>query len=307
MTNTHKILISGASGMIGTALIRAADARRISVLRLVRQSPASPSEIQWNPAGTEVLSAAAPLEDLQAVIHLSGANLSAHRWTPAYKREIADSRIGTTLALVNALKSLKQPPAAFLCASATGIYGDRGDEILTEDSPPGDGFLAETCLAWETEAAKAREAGIRVVNLRFGVALGTGEGALGKMLPVFRAGLGGKLGSGRQWMSWIALEDLARAIFYLADSPEASGPFNIVAPDPVTNADFTQALGRALHRPAILPAPALALRTFLGELADAALLASTRAVPDRLLRSGFSFELPAVKLALAEILGSDHP
>ena len=301
MPNIHKILLSGASGMIGTALVRAAEAQRISVLRLVRRTPANQSEIQWNPSSAAVLSESASLEDLDVAVHLSGANLSAHRWTPQYKREIVDSRLGSTRALVKVLGSLKQPPKALLCASATGIYGDRGDEVLTEDSLPGNGFLAETCLAWEAEAAKARDAGIRVVNLRFGVVLGPGEGALGRMLPLFRLGLGGNLGSGRQWMSWIALSDQVRAVFYLAQSPEASGPFNIVAPNPATNANFTRALADLLHRPAVLPAPAFALRVAFGEMADEALLASTRAVPYRLVSSGFTFELPGIDAALRAI------
>ncbi len=302
MPNIHKILLSGASGMIGTALVRAAEAQRISVLRLVRRTPASQSEIQWNPSSAAVLSESASLEDLDVAVHLSGANLSAHRWTPQYKRAIVDSRLGSTRALVKVLGSLKQPPKALLCASATGIYGDRGDEVLTEDSLPGNGFLAETCLAWEAEAAKARDAGIRVVNLRFGVVLGPGEGALGRMLPLFRLGLGGNLGSGRQWMSWIALSDQVRAVFYLAESPEASGPFNIVAPNPATNANFTRALAHVLHRPAVLPAPAFALRVAFGEMADEALLASTRAVPVRLVQSGFIFEQPGIDAALKAIV-----
>jgi uncharacterized protein (TIGR01777 family) len=302
MTNIRRILISGVSGMIGTALVRSAEAQRISVVKLVRRGPVNQSEIQWDPDSAAVPGGLAALEDIDAAIHLSGANVAAHRWTPAYKREIVASRIGTTRALVNLLKSLKQPPATLLCASATGIYGDRGDEILTEDSPPGEGFLAETCCAWEAEEAKAAEAGIRVVNLRFGVVLSAGEGALGKMLPVFRAGLGGRLGSGRQWMSWIALNDLVRAVFHLAQSIDATGPFNVVAPHPVTNAEFTRSLGQALHRPAVFPAPAFALRMALGEMADEALLASTRTLPKCLLLSGFTFELPRIDSAFKAIL-----
>ncbi|MBV8630370.1 MAG: TIGR01777 family oxidoreductase [Silvibacterium sp.] len=303
---TVTILISGASGMIGTALVRAAEPRRISILKLVRRAPENPSEIQWAPDRGVPVSDPARLEGLSAVIHLSGANLSGRRWTPAYKGKIVDSRIESTRSLVKLLKSLSQPPQAFLCASAVGIYGARGDEVLTEDSPPGQGFLAETCTAWEKEAAAARESGIRVVNLRFGVVLSRRDGALRKMLPLFRLGLGGKLGTGRQWMSWIALTDLVRAVFYLAESPEAAGPFNIVAPSPVTNAEFTRALAHALHRPALLPAPAFALRTAFGEMADEALLASTRVAPDRLRRSGFSFVLPDIDYALRAILAA-HP
>ena len=301
---SHKILLSGASGMLGTALVRVAEANRISALRLVRHEPANSSEIRWNPEASQAISDLAPLEGIDAVIHLSGANIAGHRWTPAYKREIFASRIGTTRALVSVLKSLKKPPPAFLCASATGIYGDRGDEILSETSQPGGGFLAETCLAWETEAAQARTAGIRVVHLRFGVVLDRDGGAVKKMLPLFRLGLGGNLGDGRQWMSWIALSDVVRALFDLVKLPTADGPFNFVAPDPITNADFTLALARALHRPAIVPAPAFALRLAFGEIADQVLLASARVVPDRFLRSGFTFELPDIASALDNIL---HP
>jgi uncharacterized protein len=298
-----KVLISGASGLIGTSLIRAAEANRIQVLRLVRGEPASPLEIQWNPQSGQPISSLAALEGLGAAIHLSGANLSAHRWTPAYKREIVDSRVRSTRALVSVLKSLRQPPPVFLCASATGIYGNRGDEVLTEESVPGRGFIVETCLAWELEAAQARAAGIRVVYLRFGVVLDCHGGALKKMLPIFRTGLGGNLGNGRQWMGWIALSDVVRAIFYLVDSPAIDGPVNLVAPNPVTNGDLTRALGRSLHRPTVIPAPAFALRLAFGEIADEALLASTRAIPDRLLRSGFTFELSRLDDALARALG----
>jgi len=302
-----KVLFTGASGMIGTALVRAAFSNRIHAVQLVRHEPADPTQIHWNPQAENPIAAndLVSLEGITAAVHLSGANLSAQRWTPAYKREIVESRIGTTRALVNVLKSLKYPPAVFLCASATGIYGDRGDEVLTEESEPGQGFLPETCLAWEAEASRARAAGIRVVHLRFGVVLdherGAG-GALKQMLPIFRLGLGGKLGSGRQWMSWIALSDMVRAIYYLRDSPAINGPVNLAAPSPVTNAEFTRALGHALHRPAIIPAPAFALRLAFGEMADEALLASTRAIPDSLFRSGFAFNLPDLRSALEEIL-----
>ncbi len=310
-----KVLFSGASGMIGSALVRAAADHRIHAVQLVRHEPADPTQINWNPQAPDPISATdlVSLEGITAAVHLSGANLSAHRWTPAYKREIVDSRVGTTRALVTVLKSLKYPPAVFLCASATGVYGDRGDEILTETSEPGRGFLPETCLAWETEAARAGEAGIRVVLLRFGVVLDREAGAvneggaLKQMMPIFRLGLGGKLGSGRQWMSWIALGDMVRAIYYLRDSPAISGPVNLVAPNPVTNAEFTRALGHALHRPTILPVPAFALRLAFGEIADEALLASSRAIPDRLLSSGFRFDRPGLDGALAQVLANSSP
>ncbi len=300
-TTPGKILFSGATGTIGSTLVRAAEADRIQALQLVRRQPASPSELQWNPDAAVPVSDSAPLEGIGAAIHLSGANLASHRWTADYKRQILESRVNSTRALVNTLKSLKQRPSVLLCASATGIYGNRGDEILTEESNPGRGFIADTCLAWEAEAAQARALGIRVVHLRFGVVLAREGGALKKMLPLFRLGLGGSLGSGRQWMSWIALDDMVRAIFHLVDST-VDGPANLVAPNPVTNAEFTRVLGHALHRPAIIPAPAFALRIAFGEIADEVLLASTRAIPDRLLGSAFSFELPQLDDALARAL-----
>jgi len=302
-TTPGKILFSGATGMIGSALVRAAEANRIQALRLVRHDPASPSEIQWNPDAALPVSDAAQLEGIGAAIHLSGANLSGHRWTADYKRQIVESRVNSTRALVNTLKSLKQRPSVLLCASATGIYGNRGDEILTEESSPGRGFIADTCVAWEVEAAQARPLGIRVVHLRFGVVLAREGGAFKKMLPIFRLGLGGNLGSGRQWMNWIALSDAVRAIFHLLDST-IDGPANLVAPNPVTNAEFTRALGHALHRPAIISAPAFALSIAFGEVADEVLLASTRAIPARLLGSGFTFELPDIASALNGVL---HP
>jgi len=301
-SSPRKILFSGASGLIGTSLVRAAQAERIHTVQLIRRKPAHPGEIAWDPRSEQPISDLAALEGLDAAIHLSGANLAARRWNAARKREIVESRVGSTRALVKVLKALKQPPATLLCASATGIYGDRGDEVLTEESSPGQGFLPETCRAWEAEAAAAGEAGIRIVHLRFGVVLAAEDGALKQMLPVFRLGLGGNLGSGRQWMSWIALRDLVRAVFHILESSSVRGPVNFVAPNPVTNAEFTRVFGHVLHRPAILPAPQFALRMAFGEMADAALLASTRGVPDRLLKAGFSFEFPDLESALKAIV-----
>jgi uncharacterized protein (TIGR01777 family) len=301
-TSPRKILFSGASGLIGASLVRAAEAERIQTLQLIRREPRKPEEISWNPQAGQPVRDLALLERLDAAIHLSGANISAQRWNAARKREIVESRVGSTRALLKVLMALKQPPATLLCASATGIYGERGDEILSEESPPGEGFIADTCRAWEAEASAASEAGIRVVHLRFGVVLAAEGGALGRMLPFFRPGLGGNLGSGRQWMSWIALNDVVRAIFYILDAGALRGPLNIIAPNPVTNAEFTRALGRSLHRPAMIPVPRFALRLAFGEMADEVLLASTRAVPDRLLQAGFIFELPNLDSALKAIL-----
>jgi hypothetical protein len=300
MPNT--ILMSGASGLIGTALTRAFTANQLQVLRLVRHESQHSDEIHWNPNASMPPEDLSRIENVSAVIHLSGANLSSHRWTEAYRQEIVRSRVETTRALSGLLGKLKTPPRSLLCASAVGIYGSRGEEILTESSPAGRGFLADTCLAWEAEADRAAEAGIRVTHLRFGVVLARQGGALRKMLPISRAGLGGRLGSGRQWMSWIALHDLVRAVLYILHNDSLQGPVNLTAPLPVTNTEFTKALGRALHRPAILPVPAFALRAAFGPMADAALLASTRAIPQRLTASGFQFDFPEIDRALRSVL-----
>jgi len=301
-TTAKKVLVSGGSGLLGTSLVRSLIGDRIGVIQLVRGKPAKPSEVQWNPGTEEPVADLAALEGSSAAIHLSGANLSAHRWTEAYKREIVDSRVGSTRALVKVLRQLKSPPESFLCASAIGIYGDRGDEKLTEASTPGAGFLAETCQRWEAEADVAGEAGMRVVHLRTGVVLAREGGALDKMLPLFRAGLGGRLGTGKQWMSWIAVSDWVRAVRYILETNALKGPVNLVAPIPVTNMEFTKALGRAVHRPAVVPAPQFALRVALGEMADAALLASTRVFPQKLAETGFRFVFPEAGAALKELV-----
>ena len=303
MTNSTKILISGASGLIGTSLIRASGANQISVTRLVRKSrPESPQQICWSPQSSPAMADAAQLEGFDAVIHLSGANIGAHRWTAAYKREIVESRVQSTHALAQLLAGLKNPPRAFLCASATGIYGNRGDEILTESSAPGSGFLAETCVQWEAAAQPAKDAGIRVVHLRFGAGLSLEGGALAKLLPIFRMGLGGKLGSGKQWMSWMSLPDVVSAIFHIIQEAQLSGPVNMVSPILVTNAEFTRTLANVLHRPAIFPVPAFALRIVVGEMADEAVLASTRVLPARLAETGFHFQHARLALALESLL-----
>ncbi|MBB6146260.1 hypothetical protein HNQ77_004232 [Silvibacterium bohemicum] len=307
-----KIAVSGASGLIGAQLVRALSEKRIHVVQLIREknsastpNPGSDSgtdRVIWKPQLEQPVEDMERLEGLDATIHLSGANLSSHRWTESYKREIVNSRVQSTQALVRVLRGLKSPPKSLLCASATGIYGDRGDEVLTESSPPGRGFIADTCAAWEAAADTAKTVGARVIHLRFGVALSTEGGALRKMLPLFRLGMGGRLGSGRQWMNWIALPDVLGAIQFLLEPETPEGPFNLVAPNPVTNAEFTVALGAAVHKPAILPAPAFALRLAFGEIADSVLLASTRALPERLLQAGFRFQYPEIGGALRAAL-----
>lgn len=297
-TETQTILLSGASGLLGTALRTDLERDDISVVRLVRHAPASVNELAWNPQASHPIHELDALEGLTAAIHLSGANVAGRRWTSAYRREITASRVESTHALATALAGLRNPPRTLLVASATGIYGDRGDEVLTEDSAPGKGFLADVCHLWEEAAAPAVKAGIRVVHLRFSVVLARGGGALAKMEPLFRYGLGGKLGTGRQWMSWIALDDALAAIRFLLHHADMAGPVNITSPEPVTNAAFTQALAKSLHRPALLPAPAFALKLAFGQMAKETLLASTRVVPKRLIDAGFPFALPRVQEAL---------
>jgi uncharacterized protein len=304
--SSPKILLSGASGLLGAAILETLSARNLPTLQLVRHSVSSAGELHWNPLGDPPFPAPAPLQSVSTAIHLSGANVAAHRWTPAYKRDIATSRINSTRVLATALSRLRQPPKALLVASATGIYGNRGDELLDESSVPGSGFLADLCQQWEAAARPAVDAGIRVVHLRFGVVLSPSSkshpGALDKMLPIFRLGLGGPLASGRQWMSWISLHDAVAAILFALQTQSLNGPVNLTAPSPITNAGFTTALASRLHRPAFFRAPAFALRIVLGEMADDALLSSARALPARLITSGFQFAHPTIDLCLAAAL-----
>lgn len=299
---SSKVLISGASGMLGVALRRQLAERGTPVVQLVRRGPIGENELAWNPAASPAVANPEPLEGCAAAIHLSGASIAGHRWTEVYKRELFSSRVDSTRALAGLLAGLRTPPRTLIVASAIGIYGDRGDELLDESSASGTGFLAGLCQQWEEAARPAREAGIRVVHARFGVVLGNGPGALGKMLPVFRLGLGGRLGSGRQWLSWVSLDDAIGAILFALETPDMTGPVNFTAPNPVTNLEFTKALARHLHRPGILPAPAFALRLALGEMADEALLASARVVPRALLTAGFRFVHPTLPEALAAAL-----
>ena len=302
------VILSGASGLLGLALRRALSTNAIPCVQLVRKADSVGAGcILWNPNASPCVQPAdwPRLEGARAVIHLSGENLAAGRWTPERKRRFWQSRVESTRNLSALLAQLQTPPPVLLCASAVGFYGDRGDTELTEEAAAGVGFLPELCQTWEQAADAARTRGIRVTPLRLGVVLAREGGALAKMLPLFRLGLGGRLGLGRQWMSWIALRDAVRAILHLLNRPHLSGPVHLVAPQPVTNAEFTRTLAQQLHRPALMHVPAFALRALLGEMANSMLLASTRAVPARLLGDGFVFEHADLNRALHAALHPD--
>jgi uncharacterized protein len=296
-----RILVSGSSGLIGSALARRLAEAGHQVVRLVRRPGNSASqEVVWNPYAKVIASGS--LDGFDAVVHLAGKNLAEGRWTTQNKKEIPESRSIPTQFLAEQLGGLSAPPKIFICASAVGIYGDRGNEILSEASGGGTGFLSEVCRAWEEACEPARRAEIRTVNLRIGMVLTADGGALPRMALPFRLGLGGKLGSGRQYMSWVTLEDLVSIIECALATNELSGPVNAVSPNPVTNAEFTRALGHALHRPAFFTAPAFALRLLLGEKADGLLLTGARVVPEKLLKAGFAFADPEISQALERIL-----
>jgi uncharacterized protein (TIGR01777 family) len=292
-----KILISGSSGLVGKALSNALRAEGHTVARLVRPGGTSaPGDVLWDPMAATMDTAA--MEGTDAVVHLSGASIAGGRWTPARKAELRSSRIDTTRVLVDSLMNLRVKPSVLVCASATGYYGDRGDEILTESSSAGTDFLSLLARDWEAEAARAEMNGIRTAMLRFGLILAADGGALPRMLLPFRLGLGGRFATGTQWMPWIALEDaIAIAKSAIADA-RFRGPWNVVAPNPVRNAEFTRILADVLHRPAIFPVPAFVLRLALGEMAEALLLASQRALPTRLLAMQHKFRFERLDAAL---------
>jgi uncharacterized protein len=298
----NTVILSGVSGMMGSALLQSLAARHTSTLQLIRKAPVTPKQIQWNPTGNPIIAEVDRLNGCAAAIHLSGANLAAHRWTARYRKEIAASRVESTGNLARTLAALPRPPENLLVASAVGFYGNRGDDLLTETSSAGSGFLADLCQQWEAAAEPAKIAGIRVVHLRFGVVLGKDDGALKRMLPPFRLGLGGKLGSGNQWMSWISLADLISALLFVLEAKSISGPVNLTAPDSVTNARFTEELGRQLHRPALFTVPSFALRLAFGAMADEALLSSARVLPAKLQAAQFKFAHPTIEQALAAAL-----
>ncbi len=294
------IAVSGASGFIGGALAVSLRAQGANVKRMVRSTARdAQADIVWNPAAP--LDPAA-LEGLDAVVHLAGESI-AGLWTAGKKARIRDSRVQGTRHLATALAQCGKRPRVLVCASAIGFYGNRGDEVLREDSPSGSGFLAEVCREWEAAAQPARDAGIRVVHLRFGMVASPTGRALKQMLPPFKMGVAGRLGSGRQYMSWISLDDAVGAVQHALTNDSLAGPVNAVAPDSITNAEFTKTLGAVLHRPTIFPAPEFVLRILLGEMGEELLLCSQRVEPARLLASGYKFKHPELKAALEEMLG----
>jgi uncharacterized protein (TIGR01777 family) len=298
-----RVLVSGASGLLGSALVPTLSADGHTVTRLVRSAPRpGQAEIPWNPAARSIGTPA--LEGLDAVVHLAGDNIASGRWTAAKKASIRNSRVQGTTVLCEALAQLVKPPTVLLSASAIGYYGDRGETTLREESPPGTGFLADVCQAWEAATAPAAQRGIRVVHLRFGMVLSPAGGALAKMLTPFRLGLGGVVGTGKQYMSWIALDDVLGAIHHALRTETLQGPVNVVAPSAVTNQAFTTTLGKVLRRPTRLPLPAFTVRLMFGEMGDALLLASTRVAPVRLMASGYTFQYPALEQALQHLLGT---
>jgi uncharacterized protein (TIGR01777 family) len=294
------IAISGASGFIGSALTGSLQKSGVRVRPLVRPGKQVADGIAWDPERGTIESAA--LEGLDAIVHLAGDGVADGRWTPAKKARIRDSRIQGTTLLARTIASLERKPAVWLSGSAIGIYGDRGAAEIDESSTAGEGFLAEVVVAWEAAADPVRQLGVRVAHPRFGIVLGKGGGALDKMLLPFKLGVGGRFGDGEQYMSWVALEDTVRALVHALDQPALQGAFNVTAPEPVTNAEFTRTLGAALHRPTFMPVPGALARLALGEMADAALLTGVRALPKQLLTSGFVFEHPALAQYLARTL-----
>jgi uncharacterized protein (TIGR01777 family) len=293
-----RIAVSGASGLIGSALVPALESAGHEVLRLARREPVSPDEVAWSPAEGTIDTDA--LAGVDAVVNLSGANIG-RRWTERRKAEILDSRVQATDLLARTAAALDPRPSVLVSSGGVGIYGDRGDEVLTEASELGSAFLADVGRAWEAAAEPAREAGIRVVNFRQGIVLTRRGGALERLLTPFRLGLGGRVGSGRQWWSWVALDDSVAGFRYALES-DLAGRVNLTSPNPVTNAQFVTALGRALHRPTVLPAPAFALKAAFGDMADEALLQGQRVLPARLLEAGFVFAFPDLESALVRAL-----
>ncbi|MGW2550434.1 TIGR01777 family oxidoreductase [Streptomyces sp. NPDC001635] len=296
-----RIAVAGASGLIGSALVRSLTADGHEVVRLVRRAARGEGEVCWNPEEQYIDTAG--LLGCNAVVNLAGAGIGDHRWTDAYKKTLRDSRVLGTAALAEAVAALPEPPRVFVSGSAIGYYGETGDRAVDEKAPPGDGFLPSLCVQWEEAADAAQEAGVRTVFVRTGLVVAREGGAWGRLFPLFKGGLGGRLGDGRQYWSFISLHDEVAAIRHLMDREDLSGPFNLTAPQPLTNREITAAMGRVLHRPTLFPAPAQALRLALGEMAGD-VLGSARVLPGRLLDSGFAFAHPEIDEALRAALRS---
>ncbi|MEU9501804.1 TIGR01777 family oxidoreductase [Streptomyces sp. NPDC048196] len=294
-----RIAITGSTGLIGTALVRSLRTDGHDVVRLVRRAPAAADEVRWDPARQQVDTAG--LAGCEAVVHLAGAGVGDHRWTAAYKQQIRDSRVLGTRALAEALASMDVPPRVFVSGSAIGYYGDTGDRRTDEGAPAGHGFLPEVCVDWEAAARPAKDAGIRTVFARTGLVVARSGGAWGRLFPVFRLGLGGRLGDGSQYWSFISLHDHIAALRHLVTTEELTGPVNLTAPEPVTNREVTAVMGRVLHRPTLFSVPAPVLRIALGEFAGD-VLGSQRVVPKRLLESGFTFAHPRIVEAVRAAL-----
>ncbi|MFF1515747.1 TIGR01777 family oxidoreductase [Streptomyces sp. NPDC058305] len=295
-----RIAIAGASGLIGSELARSLRADGHEVVRLVRHAPRSRDEVRWDPQRQRI--DAAGLLGCAAVVNLAGAGVASRPWTEAYKKQIRDSRVLGTATLAEAVASLDEPPRVFVNGSAIGFYGDTGSRAVDEAAPPGDGFLSSVCVEWEEATAPAQEAGVRTVLPRTGLVVSRAGGAWAKLFPLFKAGLGGRLGDGRQYWSFIALHDEVAAIRHLMDTESVSGPVNLTAPDPLTNREITEAMGRVLHRPTLLATPAPLMRLALGEMSGE-ILGSQRVLPTRLLESGFTFAFPSIDGTLRAALG----
>jgi uncharacterized protein (TIGR01777 family) len=294
-----RVVVTGASGLIGSALVRSLRADGHDVIRLVRRPPREPDERQWDPSSRRL--DPSYLAGADAVVHLAGVGIGDRRWTEGYKRQVLDSRVDGTTTIASTTAGLPETdrPRVVVAASAVGFYGDTGDEVVDESAPSGPGFLADVVRQWE---AASEGAGTRVVNARSGIVLSADGGALGKVLPLFRLGLGGRLGSGRQWMSWIALPDEIAALRFLLSRDDISGPVNLTAPEPVRNRDYTKAIGRAVRRPALAVVPPVALRAALGGFADEGVLVSQRVVPTRLEDAGFAFTFGDIDAALDALI-----
>jgi uncharacterized protein len=303
-----RILVSGSTGFLGTSVVETLEREGHSITRLVRPDTSLPGAasgsgqtVAWDPVAGKFDAGAA--EGAEALVHLAGASIGEGRWNASRKRLLRTSRIDATRHLIGALAKLQRPPRVIVAASAMGYYGNRGDETLTETSAPGNDFLAGLCREWEEETARGAEFGARVVSLRFGIILAAHGGALPRMLTPFKMGVGGRLGTGRQWMSWLTLEETVRVIEFALANEDLVGPVNAVTPNPVRNVEFTKILAKTLHRPAIFPAPAFALRLALGEMADALLLGSQKVMPAKLASAGYEFLQPDLANALGKVLG----